>query len=397
MNSRYKALEILREGKVIRAFKGVDTTMNRDVCIRRYIKDTNSKTYQYDKDKFLNFIETLCRVKHPNVSQIFDAGIDEDGPYSVAELIGGEFFLDYLRGKGTLSEHTSYLLAKGLLDSLQTIHYYKLIHGSFDLRSVKIKSKSSGTPEFFLLDFGLYSLTDFIESKDSVPNNLTHSYLRAPEIFDGAEPSQASDLYAVGHLLYIALSGGHPFAGLSSEEIKQAHQEGKIKPLSRYADVSEPFEKWIHTLMQPKLSDRPASSAEASVMLKEFTVPKPSTGDQPKPIPPTTQPLDSIPPSTQPLDAIPPSTQPIAVPASTVDLLTYKSNPDTRSLISNPEQYTAVHPRGKYGDNSRVRSLQNSIRKPELRSAKDKSSTLVIILTLILLALVLLIVFTIQK
>jgi len=328
MDPRYKTLELVREGRAIRVFKARDTQLERDITVRRYVKDTGAKMESEDTDKFLDFTEKLCQVQHPSLATIYDVGIDEDGAFVITDNPKGKLIFDIVNENGPLSEYKTYLMARDLIDALQTVHHYDFIHGAFSLRSIAMNDKASGLPEFNLLDLGLYSFAKLVENKTGESSKLTHHYLMAPELFSGEEPSESSDLYALGHLLYIALSGGHPFAGMSKEESMLAHKEGKIKPLSRYADVSESFEHWIHSLMQADPKSRPASAAVAAEMFREFSVQAPLSTKPLKPVPVETAAVPNYYASSV--------SKP---PSKTTEILTYKTQPITQTLISQPTQF----------------------------------------------------------
>ena len=277
MSKRYKIVKFLREGKAGSIHEARDISLERNVVFRRL----NAKPeHLADEESKEIFIELACKVGgilHPNIAAVYDAGVDDEGAYIIGQLIEGKVFLDYIKEYGTLSEFEAFELAKQVLDALLAAKFAGIAHGAIGLRSIMVSKKKSGHPQFTILDLGIHAIAPIIADADSTSKNLTHAYLKAPELFDNEEPTELSDLYALGHLLYISLSGGHPFAGKTNQEVESCHRQGSIKPLYRYADVNKRFENWIHLLIDPNIDKRPASLSEAAKYLEFIEVMPPET------------------------------------------------------------------------------------------------------------------------
>lgn len=148
----------------------------------------------------------LATLRHPYVISVFDYGLDEAGdPFYTMELLAGA---QTLRRAATDTPPSVRLrLLVQIAQALTYLHRRGVVHGDLKPGNVLVTGKGDSL-RCKVLDFGLavaaqQPLTGFVRAG-------TLAYM-APEVLDGAEPSFASDLFALGVIAYELLSGSHPF------------------------------------------------------------------------------------------------------------------------------------------------------------------------------------------
>jgi tetratricopeptide (TPR) repeat protein len=158
----------------------------------------------------------LARLSHAHIARLFDAGVRENGqPYLILEYVEGEPIDQYCQ------RHVP-PLAKRLwlfLDVLDAVAYAQaqlIIHG--DIKPSNVLVTEDGTVK--LVDFGVATLrTDMyatpLESPQASPKALTPGYA-PPEQVRGEPLSAAADVYALGVLLHVLVTGQHPFGPSAS-------------------------------------------------------------------------------------------------------------------------------------------------------------------------------------
>jgi eukaryotic-like serine/threonine-protein kinase len=158
----------------------------------------------------------LARLSHPNVARLLDAGVAEDGqPYLVLEYVEG-VRIDVYAEEHHLKLPARLALFREVLSAVAHAHASLIVHR--DLKPSNILVTADGTVK--LLDFGIAKLLDPEHAEDRAAltgrgeSALTPEFA-APEQVQGDPITTATDVYALGVLLYILLSGRHPTGATS--------------------------------------------------------------------------------------------------------------------------------------------------------------------------------------
>ncbi len=176
----------------------------------------------------------LAKLTHPNIAHLLDAGVSEEGqPYLVLELVDGVRIDDYCNTR-RLSIEQRLALFDHVLAAVAHAHNHLVIHR--DIKPNNILVKADGTVK--LLDFGIARLLQDQTEADAITQDgqqaLTPQFA-APEQINSGEITTATDVYALGVLLYVLLTGGHPTAAgsASSAEVLRGTLDTAPAPLSK--------------------------------------------------------------------------------------------------------------------------------------------------------------------
>jgi eukaryotic-like serine/threonine-protein kinase len=151
----------------------------------------------------------LARLNHPNIARLLDAGVAEvKQPYLVLEYVEGEPIDQYCEHHG-LDAKARIRLFVDVLRAVAHAHTHLIVHR--DIKPSNVYVKPDGTVK--LLDFGIAKLVD----SEGDPAQLTRASAVAltpqyasPEQLLGQPVSTVTDVYALGLLLYVLLTGEHP-------------------------------------------------------------------------------------------------------------------------------------------------------------------------------------------
>jgi len=185
-------------------------------------------------DRFLNERQILAGLVHPHIGRLLDGGVQNDGtPYFVMEYVDGMTLTAYVREHG-LSLRARLELFDDVLEAVEHAHRHLIVHR--DLKPSNVLVDASGTVK--LLDFGIAKLLD--ASAGSDVRTQTGSLLLTPEY---ASPEQirqetittATDVYALGVLLYELLTGARPYdlTDRTPSEVEEVVCETEPVPPSR--------------------------------------------------------------------------------------------------------------------------------------------------------------------
>jgi tetratricopeptide (TPR) repeat protein len=164
------------------------------------------------EERFKREGSILGRLTHPHIAELLDAGISSDGrPYLILEYVDGTT-IDQYCDQRKLDLEARLRLFLDVLSSVAHAHANLIVHR--DLKPSNVLVTTGG--EVKLLDFGIAKLLEG-EGQSGAATLLTHEggsaltpQYAAPEQLTGQPVTTATDVYALGVLLYVLLSGRHP-------------------------------------------------------------------------------------------------------------------------------------------------------------------------------------------
>ena len=198
---------------------------------------------------------TLAALSHPNIARLIDGGVTEDGiPYLVLDYVDGPTLTGYA-AEHRLGVPARLRLFGEVCDAVAAAHRQLIVHR--DLKPSNILVDADGKPK--LLDFGIARLLqDAGSDEERLPEALTPGYA-APEQYAAGPVSTATDVYALGVLLYELLLGERPEAarpGPASEHALRAEPVRWSAPASR-RELRAALRGDLDCILAKALSTRP--------------------------------------------------------------------------------------------------------------------------------------------
>ena len=157
----------------------------------------------------------LARLEHPGIARLLDGGTADDGrPFLAMEYVEGEPITAY-SDRHHLGVEARLALFAQVCDAVAYAHRQLVVHRDLKPSNILVETGAEGTPTVKLLDFGIAKLLETdadVALVETAPEQrlLTPAYA-APEQVRGETPSTATDVYALGVLLYELLTGRRPF------------------------------------------------------------------------------------------------------------------------------------------------------------------------------------------
>ncbi len=183
----------------------------------------------------------LARLTHPNIARLIDAGVTSEGqPYLVLEYVEGQP-IDRWCETSALDVRSRVRLFLQVLDAVAHAHSKLILHR--DLKPPNILVTADGQVK--LLDFGIAKLMDEEQLRlpatalTQFPGRAFTPEYAAPEQVEGAEVTTATDVYALGVLLYALLTLRHPTADPSQTPVEQLRAVVDSDPVPPSATVRE--------------------------------------------------------------------------------------------------------------------------------------------------------------
>ena len=201
----YRVLGVLGQGGMGDVYLGVrdDGSFRKEVAIK-VVRDVYSAEQQH---RFLRERELLARLEHPAIAHVLDGGSTASGQAWMAiERVDG-VPLDQFAHARSLSVRERVALLLRVLDGVQYAHQNLIVHR--DLKPSNVLVQPDGQPK--LLDFGIAKLlgsSDHTQTSGRAPMTLAYA---APEQIRGEDVTTATDVYALGVILYELLTGERPY------------------------------------------------------------------------------------------------------------------------------------------------------------------------------------------
>ena len=264
--SRYRVTERIAAGGMAEVFKGVAESLQgfrKNVAIKRILPNLTKN--QKFVTMFLDEARLSLFLQHANIVQVFDIGRADDTYFIVMEFVDGvdlKAIFEWrrrIRKRLTVGQ-TIYMImevCKGLayahdLVNPETGRPLGIVHRDISPANVLI----SRNGEIKLADFGLAKAASQVEATDPGVVKGKMSYL-APEAARGENVDQRADIFAVGILLYEALTSKRLFYGDSDYQTVEMVRNAKIPPIGQQNPEVEPeFEEIVRKALARRVEDR---------------------------------------------------------------------------------------------------------------------------------------------
>ncbi len=229
---RYEVRDVIGSGGMGIVYRAFHPELKRDVAVKT-IRGGQTAPDEARR-RFHAEATVIARIQHPAVVQIYDVGHDKDTPYFVMELIAGGTLGEKLAANTMSPKEAAAMLLK-ITKGLEALHTRGIVHR--DLKPGNILLTEDGEPK--ITDFGLAKQLED-PSHTQTGQLLGTPHYMAPEQAAGEQQQvgPATDVYALGAILYEMLTQRPPFRGASTYEvIRQVREEPPSLPSSEATSI----------------------------------------------------------------------------------------------------------------------------------------------------------------
>lgn len=262
---RYQVLGVIGQGGMGTVFRGWDPKLRRHIALKTVHIGTMA-----GHDEAANLVASLvseaitaASINHPNIVSVFDVEDATQVAFIAMELIEGVSLQSYIDQRARLPVEQAVVLGAAVARALDAAHTRGILH--HDIKPANVLLGFDGAIK--VADFGLAALINSSASKDNVFG--TPGYI-APEAATGMGHDARTDLFALGVLLYEAVTGSNPFERDTARETMIASVMQTPPPLTERIVGDEPLtalSTLVESLMAKKPGDRPQSAAEVALRL----------------------------------------------------------------------------------------------------------------------------------
>ncbi len=216
----YEIEELVGRGGMGEIYRARDPRLERRVALKllveRYSEDDGFR------DRMLRESRLAASLDHPNVIPVYEAGETDDRLFIAMRYVEGTDLAELLRSEGPLEPARALAIAGQVADALDAAHARGLVHRDVKPSNVLLDHQDR-REHVYLADFGL---TQSVSDRGPTDGHLlgTVDYV-APEQVRGDDVDGRADVYALGCVLFEALTGTVPFSGVSEVAVIYAHLE----------------------------------------------------------------------------------------------------------------------------------------------------------------------------
>ncbi|XP_075593622.1 death-associated protein kinase 2-like isoform X2 [Balearica regulorum gibbericeps] len=232
-------------------------------------------------------VAILRQLDHPNIMRLHDLFASRAEVVLILELIGGGELFDFIAEKEMLSEEEAIEFLGQILRGVQYLHARRIAHFDLKPENIMLQEKDVPKPRIKIIDFGLAQrLEDGVTFKSLCG---TPQYI-APEVINYEPLSSATDMWSIGVITYILLSGLSPFQGETDAEtlsnIVAGAYEFEERCFSQTSEMAKDFirqllvkepgrrmtaaECLVHPWIKPLSRKQAANRSRSSINMKNF-------------------------------------------------------------------------------------------------------------------------------
>lgn len=273
---RYRIDQRIGTGAMGVVYRGSHTVLDREYAVKVLYGDFASDARLVAR--FRREAQAASKIQHENIVGVVDFGTAESGlSFLVMELVEGENLADVLEREAPMSPRRAAYIARSVAAGLGEAHRLGFVHRDLKPANVMLTKDATGQEIGKVMDFGVVGA---IETDDSTKLTRTGTIVgtplyMAPEQAQGDPATPASDLYALGVMLFEMLSGQPPFRGDSLRKVVMAHLTEAPPPLPPCSGL----ERLVPALLQKQPSRRPGRADQ--VVLEIDRILEGMTGEDP--------------------------------------------------------------------------------------------------------------------
>jgi serine/threonine-protein kinase len=268
LSGRYETGDRLGSGGMSNVYKATDRILERTVAVKilaEHLSDDDRFVARFRREAL-----AVARLIHPNIVQVYDSGVDDGRHYIVMEYVAGRSGAQLLQRHGPVDTETAAEIGIQACAGLDYAHRRGIIHRDVKPGNLMITGGPVGGGDTVvkLTDFGIARAIEQTRITQVGSVVGTAAYL-SPEQVRGDEATPATDVYALGVVLYQFLTGRLPYEGSSLAELAVRQQNEKPLPPSTYnSDVPTSMSAAVLRALEGDTSRRYASAEEFATGLQ---------------------------------------------------------------------------------------------------------------------------------
>ena len=273
---RYEIRRLIGRGGMGCVYEAMHRDLKKRVAIKTLMPSLSAN--QEARVRFIREGEAASRIRHPNVVDVTDVGVEGSTSYLVMEYLEGEDLATYISRQGPLSPMQTADIMLPVSAAIETAHEQGVIHRDLKPANVFLAVSALGGMQPKVLDFGISKVMGDRGTMVLTGTGATFgtTFYLPPEQLQAARQADAkSDQYALGTILYECVTGQRAFENDNLYTVLKNIAEGRYEaPRARRPDLPSSMEALIMRSMTVDPAARFGSVKQLGAALLEFASPQ---------------------------------------------------------------------------------------------------------------------------
>lgn len=246
-------------------YKAVDQSLGRTVAVK-VLRPSLTADPSFIA-RFRNEARSVANLSHPNIVTVHDVGSDAQTHYIIMEYVEGQDLKRIIRREGILSIDLALDLAVQICAGIGFAHRAGIVHADVKPQNILVTEDY----RVKVTDFGIaQALTDTQPTqRQDVVWGSPHYF--APEQARGEKPTPASDVYAIGIIIFEMLTGRLPYSGASQQDLALAHLRDRVPMVTEFnPSVPENLARIIYKVMSKEPAARYRMADQLGHILRSY-------------------------------------------------------------------------------------------------------------------------------
>ena len=261
---KYKIEETVGASPTSQVYRATDLSNSKPVAIK--VLHSHIKTPE-TLERFRREAKLLLPLKHKNIVSVLDYLNDDDGnSLLVLEYVGGDSLRRIIDKEQKIFPDIALMIIREICLGLRQAHFDKIVHRDLKPENILI----TGEGNIKISDFGLAHFFD-AESLTKPGTQIGTPVFMSPEQIKGMPPDARSDLFSLGIIFYLLISGQYPFNGATKKEVFEAILNKDPVPLNEFVpNVPYGIMRFVDRCLEKELDTRYQSVEELLHAIDSF-------------------------------------------------------------------------------------------------------------------------------
>ena len=253
VGKRYRVIRFIARGGMGEVYEAEDLELQVHIALKSIASERAEDAPALER--FKREIQLARKITHPNICRIFDVGYDEQGvAFLTMELLGGETLAERIRREGKMTPSEALPIVEQMAAALDAAHGAQVIHRDFKSQNVMLTGD-----RVVVTDFGMARPIEMDSDLTAEGAMVGSPAYMAPEQVQSQAVSPATDVYALGVVLYEMVTGNLPF---TAETALATAAKRLTEPPPPMKGVDPKWERVILKCLALRPEDRYARPAE---------------------------------------------------------------------------------------------------------------------------------------
>ncbi|WP_157944129.1 serine/threonine-protein kinase [Blastococcus atacamensis] len=244
---RYRLQSQIGGGGMGAVWLARDELLGREVAIKQVLSPLGADEKQVDeqRQRALREGRIAARLSHPHAISVYDVALENGAPWLVMEYLPSRSLAGVLAEDGVLRVDQVAQIGAQVADALAATHAAGIVHRDVKPANILIGQGGRVAGLVKITDFGISHAQGDVTLTQTGQITGTPAYL-APEVAQGQEMTEASDVFSLGATLYTCLEGGPPF-GMDDNALGMLHRVagGRVTPPRRAGSLTAPLMRML--------------------------------------------------------------------------------------------------------------------------------------------------------